>query len=53
MKTYDNCPQCGAEIKDEGNSLHIVHIEYECGSKLYWAIGDKEPSLKEYKCNKP
>jgi hypothetical protein len=35
------CPHCGSLIKDEGNSLHCWHIEYECGCKI-WGVIDTE-----------
>ena len=46
------CYKCGAKIKKEGNSLHVWDIEYECGCKIWGAIGDKSNEIQiEVECN--
>jgi len=37
-----HCRFCGSKIKEEGNSLHVWHVEYECGHRIWGAI-DTEP----------
>jgi hypothetical protein len=36
-----HCEFCGSKIKEEGNSLHVWHVEYECGHKIWGAIDTK------------
>lgn len=48
----ENCPICNAKIRDTSNSLHIWEIEYQCGCKIYGAIGSKTRFDYFKKCNK-
>jgi hypothetical protein len=41
IDNVDFCCNCGAEIKREGNSLHVWDIEYKCGSRIWGAIDTK------------
>lgn len=43
----DSCDICGAGVVDNGNSLHVWHVEYSCGSKVWGAIGSSEKVIDE------
>ena len=36
------CYICGSPEIDNGNSMHMWHVEYECGCKICGALGDKD-----------
>lgn len=47
----DFCYNCKSKIKDTSNSLHVWLIEYECGCKIFGAIGIKDYTI-DVKCPK-